>query len=356
MAEKSAMNTLKIRHVVFSICKPFFFNTVLQCQVQTMAKTFILSDESINTYGFRVITNGINLSQFKKNPVMLFNHKQWGDTYSGPIGKWENIRIEDGKLLADAVFDEKDDLAQKIASKVEDGFIKGASIGFTTIETSVEPNVLVKGQTRPTVTKALIYEASIVDLPGNMSALALYDSAGNKIELSTNAGNQLNEVLPLIQNSNNMSNLKLAAATLAILSLSTTSTEGDVDTAVKQLSDKNAELENKLKKFETQRATDLVQAAIDSKKIKEADKENWLKMASTDFDLAQKTLSSLSGVKLPNEVITPQNSRSISERANWTLKDWQQKDYAGLMQLKKDEPDAYKVLTEKAVLEAKFDK
>lgn len=321
-----------------------------------MAKTFILSDESINTYGFRVITNGINLSQFKKNPVMLFNHRTWGDAYSGPIGKWENIRIEDGKLLADAVFDDTDELAQKISAKVEGGFIKGASIGFSTIETSIEPAVLSKGQTRPTVTKSLIYEASIVDLPGNMAALALYDSAGNKIELSAGTGNQLNEVLPLIQNSNNMSQLKLAAATLAILSLQTTATETDVDHAVKQLSDKNTELENKLKQFETQRATDLVQSAIDAKKIKEVDKEHWLQMSAINFELASKTLNSLSGVKLPNEVITPQNSKVIGERADWSLKDWQQKDFAGLMQLKKDEPNTYKALSEKAVQDAKFGK
>ena len=44
--------------------------------------TFVLHDESVNTYGFRMLTSGANLEEFKKNPVMLLNH----DDYSLPIG------------------------------------------------------------------------------------------------------------------------------------------------------------------------------------------------------------------------------------------------------------------------------
>ena len=36
--------------------------------------TFVLHDESVNTYGFRMLTSGANLEEFKKNPVMLLNH------------------------------------------------------------------------------------------------------------------------------------------------------------------------------------------------------------------------------------------------------------------------------------------
>ena len=39
-----------------------------------MSKSFILSEESINDRGFRVLTGGINLERFKKNPVMLWMH------------------------------------------------------------------------------------------------------------------------------------------------------------------------------------------------------------------------------------------------------------------------------------------
>ena len=43
--------------------------------------TFVLHDESVNTYGFRMLTSGANLEEFKKNPVMLLNH----DDYSLPM-------------------------------------------------------------------------------------------------------------------------------------------------------------------------------------------------------------------------------------------------------------------------------
>ena len=67
--------------------------------------TFVLHDETVNTYGFRMLTSGANLEEFRKNPVILLNHKDW----ELPIGRWENIRIEGTQILADALFDEKDD-------------------------------------------------------------------------------------------------------------------------------------------------------------------------------------------------------------------------------------------------------
>jgi phage head maturation protease len=320
-----------------------------------MAKTFILSDESVNSYGFRILTAGINLQQFKKNPVMLFNHRSWGENYSGPIGKWENIRVEDNKLMADAIFDENDELAQKIKLKVEGGFIKGASIGFSTIETSVETSVITKGQTRPTVTKALVYEASIVDLPGNMSALALYDKSGNRIELSKdNDIEQLNNFLPLLkQNSNTMTQLKLATATLAILALNADASEQDVDTAVKKLADDKKALQDKLSAIHKKNAETLVENSIKDKKIKEADKDKFIQLAMQDFDLANSTLGAIAPVQLPNQQLHLQtNHTNQTEREDWTLKDWMQKDAEGLRKMKTENPEAYKQLGLKAMSQA----
>ena len=93
-----------------------------------MPKSFVLHDESINTQGFRMLTAGCDLTEFKKNPVMLYNHNDW----SRPIGRWEHIRIEGGKILADPVFDMEDKRENggaEIASQVERDFIRMASIG-----------------------------------------------------------------------------------------------------------------------------------------------------------------------------------------------------------------------------------
>lgn len=45
-----------------------------------MAYTFLLSDESVNSYGTRVLTAGIRLDDYEKNPVVLWNHtRAWSD-------------------------------------------------------------------------------------------------------------------------------------------------------------------------------------------------------------------------------------------------------------------------------------
>lgn len=160
-----------------------------------MAKSFILSEESINDRGFRVLTGGINLERFKKNPVMLWMHRRdngWDLTQTLPIGIWENIRKEDGKLLADPKFDENDKFAMLIKSKVENDLIRGCSSGISPVEFSSDPKDLEKGQTRATITKSEIYEASIVDMPSNKNTVRLFSSTGDT-----------NEV-PLIKNNTEM--------------------------------------------------------------------------------------------------------------------------------------------------------
>lgn len=41
----------------------------------------------------------------------------------------ENVRVEDGRILVDVVFDEEDEKGRTIAGKVERDFLRMASIG-----------------------------------------------------------------------------------------------------------------------------------------------------------------------------------------------------------------------------------
>ena len=65
-------------------------------------KRIILSDSSLNRYGFRVLTSGMLIEAFKKNPVMLYMHFRdegspiWGD--SKAIGHWEDIQLNGDEL------------------------------------------------------------------------------------------------------------------------------------------------------------------------------------------------------------------------------------------------------------------
>lgn len=146
-----------------------------------MADRIILSEESVNSYGFRVLTAGIDLSAFSKNPVMLYDHRSY--TYL-PIGTWGNLSIESGQLTAEPIFDMEDEKAAQIAGKYDRKILNAASIGFQVLATSEDPDDMLPGQTGPTVTKCLLYEASIVPLPSNTNAVRLYNKKGDAIEMN----------------------------------------------------------------------------------------------------------------------------------------------------------------------------
>jgi len=146
-----------------------------------MADRIILSDESVNSYGFRVLTAGIDLNAFDKNPVMLYDHRSYSYL---PIGTWGNHRIEGSQLTAEPIFDMEDEKAAQIAGKYDRKVLNAASIGIQILATSEDPDDMLPGQTGPTVTKCLLYEASIVPMPSNSNAVRLYNRKGDAIDLS----------------------------------------------------------------------------------------------------------------------------------------------------------------------------
>lgn len=129
--------------------------------------TFVVSDESVNSYGMVTLTAGIDTSRFEQNPVMFYMHER-----ATIVGRWENIRKEDDKLLADAVFDDTTPIGKQVKDQVEKGFLRAASIGIEIVERKN-----IKGV--DTVTKCILNEISIVDVPANENALKLYKK-GNR--------------------------------------------------------------------------------------------------------------------------------------------------------------------------------
>lgn len=131
--------------------------------------TFVVSDESVNSYGMVTLTAGIDTSRFDQNPVMFYMHER-----ATIVGRWENIRKEDDKLLADAVFDDTTPIGKQVKDQVEKGFLRAASIGIEIVERKT-----IKGV--DTVTKCILNEISIVDVPANENALKLYRRNGRNV-------------------------------------------------------------------------------------------------------------------------------------------------------------------------------
>jgi len=131
---------------------------------------FIISDESVNRYGYRILSRGMSTASFEKNPVVFYNH----GTYSLPIGKGKNLQHEvDGTITLDIDFDMEDEQAVAVQKKAERGFLNACSVGIDVLDTSTDASLVLTGQTRPTVTRSELLELSICGIPGNRNALRL---------------------------------------------------------------------------------------------------------------------------------------------------------------------------------------
>lgn len=124
---------------------------------------FTVSDETLNCYGSVILTSGINIARFQRNPIMLYMH----DRGKGVIGRWENITKDGDKLTAEAVFDDATELGAKVRHQVESGFLRSASIGIENCKCETINGI-------QTITECELIEISIVDVPANENAVKLF--------------------------------------------------------------------------------------------------------------------------------------------------------------------------------------
>lgn len=172
--------------------------------------SFVISDESVNSYGYIVKTDGIDTTAFERNPVMLYMHER-----KTVVGRWENIRKEGDKLLADAVFDESTELGKTVKAQVENGFLRSASIGVDIIEDTVINGI-------KTVTKSSLFEVSIVDIPSNKNALKLYRKGNRKrmtLETPQKVEDLRSEIISLLGLSDDVSDEDIIAEIQTLLNV-----------------------------------------------------------------------------------------------------------------------------------------
>ena len=275
-------------------------------------KTFILHDETVNTYGFRMLTSGADLTAFRANPVMLYNH----DDREMPIGRWVNVRVEGTRILAEADFDLEDERAGKIARKVEAGYLSACSVGAWVEECSSDPITYLEGQTEPTVTRWSLREASICNIPANHNALALYDADGRRVEeVDYSTILQLTDTIPT-----HSSNTSMTKKINALLSLSDDVTEEKV---LETLSDK---LE-KLEKLETR-----LSALLEEKKEREA----------VEAQARLEHFETLTSRALKDGVLTEEQSKSLRK-----LYDTAPEEAVHFAELLPDRPSVAKRLTDR---------
>lgn len=122
--------------------------------------TAIASTEDKDRAGDVLLVKNWDFSRFKMNPVLQAGH-DYRPQYT--IGKAENLRVEDNKVLFDPVFHEITPLARQIKQMYEEGFLNAWSVGF------IPGSSQLKGEANGTLNELL--EVSAVAVPANAFAL-----------------------------------------------------------------------------------------------------------------------------------------------------------------------------------------
>ena len=119
--------------------------------------------------GVSVDIDGMDFSNYRKNPVVLFAHDYSGTTGSSglPIGRTVSLaRTPDGRIRADFEFLSGDPFADRVRNAWNRGFLRGASIGWRAIE--ARPSERGRGLR---IVKSELIEWSIVAVPADPDAL-----------------------------------------------------------------------------------------------------------------------------------------------------------------------------------------
>lgn len=282
-----------------------------------MSKRIVISDESVNCYGTWVKTDGADISQFEKNPVLLWMH--WRGVIIGCI---KDIRKEGETITGEPYFDEVREESKLAKQQWEKGTLKMASANFEVLETSDDPHLLKPGQYRATATRSKLIEVSMVDIGGNDNALPLVMSYKGK-ELKLAAGEE-NESLPLLNNKSKEEREMNDYKTIALkLGLPETATEADVLGEIGILhgyKTANDTLRQEKEQLELAAVTQVVDTAISERRITADKKEHFIALGKTvGIENLKLTFSAMSPVQKPLDIISggAAAGTNMQLQANW---------------------------------------
>jgi len=279
---------------------------------------FIICDNTLNRRGWRLLVEGIDLVGFLKNPVCCTQHY----TYSTPVGKWKNLRVENEQLLGTVEFDRNDDEAVRLYWKYEDGYMNAVSLNVIPIEESSDPSVLLPGQKYPTLTRSELLEISLVTIPGQKNAVKLSTPDGEDYKL------------------NIISNINLK-------------------TMEEKPKTNEDELKNQLSLERGKSAKNLVELHKLRGVVQDGEVESLTRLAVNDYETVETMLSARTPVGKKEEenneekelsaqikgFIQNTDSKKLgNEREGWSFYDYFRKDPKALSLMRENEPEKYKKL------------
>lgn len=238
-----------------------------------MGKRVRISNDSLNSYGFRVLTSGMDVAQYNRNPVLLYMHER-----GNVVGYVKDLKVENNEVTGELMFDCASELSQRCKKQFEFGSLRMVSAGLEILETSEDASMLVQGQTRPTITKSKLFEVSVADVGANDDALVLQRN-GKIITLGRDGDCDL----PLLNNNNKQKKTEeMENKTIALnLGLPETATEAEISAKIAELNavkEQNASLLQEKEKLTLARINSLVEQAIADKRIELNNKDQFVEL------------------------------------------------------------------------------
>lgn len=288
-------------------------------------KTFVLSDESLNSHGFSVLTKGIDFKDFLKNPIMLRNHE------GTAIGVWENVRIDGNRLIAEPVFSESSELAKQTAEMVNEGILKGASIGISDclFKENKELTDSLTMDLPVIVERCILYEASIVEFPSNKNAIvALYDT-DKKIIVKDVKQLKKHVQIELLK----LKNLEtMDGKTLQLFDLPNNATQEQLHEKISSVLTDMQTIKSENIQLKHSRNEEFLQNALTQGKINFSQVESYRALLNRDFNNTKQIINSLPSnrIKISDLIKNAQlqtkadnnNNNAPKEKSLWTLKDY----------------------------------
>ncbi len=302
-----------------------------------MGKRVRISNDSLNSYGFRVLTDGLDVMQYNRNPVLLYMHER-----GNVIGYVKDLKVENNEVTGELMFDCASELSQRCKKQFEFGSLRMVSAGLEILETSEDTDLLVPGQTRPTITKSKLFEVSVADVGANDDALVLHKD-GKRLTLGRDGECDL----PLLNNNNkNQKTEEMENKTIALqLGLPETATEAEISAKfaeLKQLKEENASLLKEKETLALVNITNLVTQAIAEKRLEEKDKDQFVELGKKiGAEELEKTLKAMHPAVKLSSVLGHQRGAPAGEQKYTKLSEVPADQIAAL---RADNPEEYKQL------------
>ncbi len=301
-----------------------------------MSKRVRITNDSLNSYGSRVLTAGMSVEQYCRNPVLLYMHQR-----GNVIGFVKDLKIENGEVTGELVFDEATELSKRCKKQFEFGSLRMVSAGIDILEWSDQPEHLVQGQTSPTITKSKLYEVSLVDVGSNDDAIVLMKD-GKQITL----GKDGDCPLPLINN-NQKNKKEMELKILALqLGLPETATEAEVTQKLNELKlakEENDTLKNANEQLTLAHITGLVDKAISEKRLGEDKKAQFIELGKkVGSEELKNVLEAMQPQVKLSAVLKTTNGRVAAQPATYAKLSEVPAD--ALIEMREQNPEEYKRL------------